>query len=35
MYWNHLAQVSDQWRSLVNTVLKHRVPQNVGTFLST
>jgi hypothetical protein len=32
--WIHLAQDSDQWRILVNTVMNLRVPENVGSFLS-
>jgi hypothetical protein len=34
MEWIHLAQDSDQWRALVNTVMNLRVPQNAGKFLS-
>jgi hypothetical protein len=34
MDWIDLAQDSDQWRALVNTVMKLRVPLNVGKFLS-
>jgi hypothetical protein len=30
----HLAQDRDQWRSLVNTVMNHRVPQKAGNFLT-
>jgi hypothetical protein len=29
----HLAQDRDQWTTLVNTVIKLRVPQNIGKFL--
>jgi hypothetical protein len=34
MDWIHLAQDGDQWRSLVNTAMNLRVPQNVENFLS-
>jgi hypothetical protein len=34
MNWIHLAQDRDQWRALVDTIMKLRVPQNVGKFLS-
>jgi hypothetical protein len=32
--WIHLAQHRDQWRALINTVMKLRVAENVGKFLS-
>jgi hypothetical protein len=32
--WIDLAQNRDQWRTLVNTVMNLRVPQNAGKFLS-
>jgi hypothetical protein len=32
--WIDLAQDKEQWRSLVNTVVGHRVTQNSGIFLS-
>jgi hypothetical protein len=32
--WMHLAQVRDQWRALVNTVMNLRVLQNAGNFLT-
>jgi hypothetical protein len=34
MDWIHLAQDRYQWRGLVNTVMKFRVPYNAGKFLS-
>jgi hypothetical protein len=34
MAWIDLAQVRDQWRALVNTVMNLRVPYNTGKFLS-
>jgi hypothetical protein len=34
MDWTDLAQDRDQWRALVNTVMKLQVPQNAGKFLS-
>jgi hypothetical protein len=34
MDWIDLAQDGDQWRALVNTVMKLWVPQNVGKFLN-
>jgi hypothetical protein len=33
MDWIYLAQGSDQWRALVNTVMNLRVPQDVAKFL--
>jgi hypothetical protein len=33
MDWIDLAQDRDQWRSLVKTVMKLRVPCNAGNFL--
>jgi hypothetical protein len=34
MNWIDLAQESDQWRALMNTVMYLRVPKIVGKFLS-
>jgi hypothetical protein len=34
MDWIDVAQDSDQWRALVNTVTNFRVAQNGGKFLS-
>jgi hypothetical protein len=34
MNWIHLAQDRGQWRALVYTVMKLRVPLNFGKFLS-
>jgi hypothetical protein len=34
MDWSDLAQDSDQWRALVNTVMNLRVPYTAGKFLS-
>jgi hypothetical protein len=34
MDWIDLAQVRDQWRALLNTVMNLRVPYNAGKFLS-
>jgi hypothetical protein len=34
VYWIDLAQDRDQWRALVNTVMKLRVPKNSENFLS-
>jgi len=30
--WIHLAQDTDQWRDLVNTVMNLRVPEKAGNF---
>jgi hypothetical protein len=32
--WIDLAQDSDEWRALMNTVTKLQVPKNFGKFLS-
>jgi hypothetical protein len=32
--WIHLAQDRDQWRTLVNTGMNCRVPQNLANFLT-
>jgi hypothetical protein len=34
MDWTGLVEDTDQWRTLLNTVMNFRVPQNVGKFLS-
>jgi hypothetical protein len=34
IYWINLVQDRDQWRALMNTVMKLRVPLNLGEFLS-
>ena len=34
MDWIDLAQDSDRWRALVSAVMKLRVPQNGGNFLT-
>jgi hypothetical protein len=32
--WIHLAQNRDQWQCLVNMIMNHWVPQQVGNFLT-
>jgi hypothetical protein len=32
--WIHLAQDTDRWRALVNTVMSLRIPWNAGSFLT-
>jgi hypothetical protein len=34
MNWIDLAPDRDEWRALVNTVMKLRVPENAGKYLS-
>ena len=34
MDWIDLAQDRDRWQSLGNAVINHRVPYNVGNFLT-
>lgn len=34
MDWTDLTQGRNQWTALVTTVMNHRVPYNVGKFLS-
>jgi len=34
MYWIDVAQDRDRWLALVNAVMKLRVPENAGSFLS-
>ena len=33
MNWINVAQDRDRWRAVVNAVMNHWVPQNVGNFL--
>jgi hypothetical protein len=30
----HLTQDKDRWRPLVNTIMNHKVPKNVGYYLN-
>jgi hypothetical protein len=30
--WTELAQDTDQWKVLVNTVMNHRAPKNLGKY---
>jgi len=32
--WTHLAQETDKWRALVNTVMTRRILQNEGNILT-
>ena len=32
--WIYLAQERDRWQTLVNAVMKFRLPQNAGNFLT-
>ena len=34
MNWIDLAQDKGRWRALENAVMNHRVPENVGNFLT-
>jgi hypothetical protein len=34
MDWIHMTQYREQWKALVNMVMKLRVPRNAGNFLS-
>ena len=34
MDWTNMAQDSDRWRALLTAVMNLRVPENVGSFLS-
>jgi len=34
MDWINMAQYRDRWRALVNAVMNHQVPLNVGNFLT-
>jgi hypothetical protein len=34
MYWIHMAQDMDQWRTPVNRVTNFQAPQNFGKFLN-